>query len=154
MTQATDQLVTASGEPLTLESPSADLARGIAELREHIAQVTDLKNEISQELLRRLDMNAKWTAHVPGFKIMGDTPKDTEKWDGADLYAALGLLVDAGELSIDAVNAAVGVETVYTVKKAGINALRALGGRAGEIVDELAVSVPKANRGVRVERAA
>jgi hypothetical protein len=150
----TGEMVTADGLPLTLDSPSADLARGIAELDEHLAQVTDLKNELRQELLRRLDQNAKWVAHVPGFKITGDTPKETETWDGADLYSRLSDLAEAGTISIEAVNAAVSVETVYKAKKAGLNALRALGGDAAVVVDELAVKVPKGNRSVRVERAA
>ena len=101
---------------------------------------------MSAELLSRFDREAKWTAHVGDLKITGDSPAPAESWDGADLFAALTDLVEAGVISIDAVNAAVQVETVYKPRKAGLTALRRLGGRAAEVVDALAQSVEKDRR--------
>ena len=136
-----------TGEALTLDSDTSDLAQYLDDIREFRNVLMEADRYVSRELIRRLDADAKWTKHVPGFKVSGPSPAPKEEWDGVDLYTELSLLVDRGVISIEAMNAAVETETVYKPKKAGINALRKLGGEARAVVDRLASSSePDRNR--------
>jgi hypothetical protein len=129
----------ATGEVLTLESSTDDLAEWLLDVRDWEAQAQAAKRVVSGELLSRLDKTASWTQHFPerGIKISGDSPAPSEQWDGAELREFLLELVDDEVITIEAVDAVVETVISYKVKKAGINSLRKLGGRAGEVVDAL-----------------
>lgn len=134
-----------SGELLTLDSPTDDLGRYLAAAREHKACVQEAINAVSREILRRQDQAAAagesspWTTRIGGgLKLVGSSPAAIEEWDGADLKAQLLTLVDEGLLSPAAVDAAVETIVTFKVKKTGVNALRKLGGRVKELIDQLA----------------
>ena len=141
-----------TGELLELSAPDEDLAGWLADVREHESLLREAKNLVQRELLRRMDRSAKWTVRVPKFKLTGTSPKPEETWDGAVLRERLHDLVDDGELTVEAVDAAVETVISFKVRKAGVNALRAAGGRAAAIVDELAIATEKERR-VSVSRA-
>jgi hypothetical protein len=149
----TSQLVNpVTGEALTLASPTEDLGRWLADIRDFEYQLREAKRTVTTEILARLDKNAEWTAHLPGLKIRGDSPQPVEEWDGAQLREALLELVDEGVLAIEAVDAAVETIVSYKPRKAGINKLRKLGGRVAEVVDSLKRASEK-DRRVTVSRA-
>lgn len=149
---ATTQVVNpATGEALTLASPTEDLARCLADIRDFEAQVRDVKRSLTGELLARLDKDASWTLHLPGMKLRGDSPEPQEDWDGAGLRDALLLLVDNGDLAIEAVDAAVETTVTYKPRKAGINKLRKLGGQVAETVEAFR-QVRERDRRVSVSR--
>lgn len=141
-----------TGEVLTLAAPTDDLGGFLADVREFKELLRESERVVSQELLFRMDKGAAWTLHGRGLKISGDSPAPVEAWDGAELRTALLELVDDGVLAVEAVDAAVETVVTYKPRKAGINALRKLGGRVGEVVDGLAVKAEK-TRSVRVTRA-
>lgn len=144
-----------TGEALTLDSDTADLARYLDDIRELTSVLREADRFVSREIIRRMDAGAVgWTLHVPGFKVSAPSPQRKEEWDGADLYAALMQLVDQRLLTVEAVNAVVEQNIEFKVKKAGINTLRKLGDDhpAVEVIDRLAVfSEPDRNR-VKVDR--
>ena len=141
-----------TGEVLTLASPNADLGRYLADLREFEGRVREYKRAVTDELLARMDRSASWTVHAEGVKLSGASPQPSEEWDGPALREALLDLVDEGVLSIEAVDAAVETVVSYKPRKAGINALRKLGGRAAELVAEHRREVEK-QRYITVSRA-
>lgn len=144
----------ATGEALTLDSPTEDLGRFLADMREHESLWREAKNVVQGEIRNRMDQQKKWTLHVPGLKLTAPSPAagTPEEWDGAALRSELLELADEGTLSIEAVDAAVEVIVTYKVHKAGINALRAGQGAPAEIVDRLAMRGEKP-RYVTVSRA-
>lgn len=135
-----------TGEFLSINSPDSALGRCLAEIREFEALLREQKKILTEELLSRCDRRASWTVYEDGVKISGSSPAPVETWDGAELYSALWAFVDAGVLSEEAVNAAVGIETIYKPKKAGIQALRKLGGDVAGTIDGLAQEVEKDRR--------
>jgi hypothetical protein len=142
----------ATGEALTLESPSPDLGRYLADIREIESVVREHKRIVSRELLARMDRTASWTLRAEGLKIVGQSPAPPEEWDGAELRQALLKHVDAGRLSVEAVDAAVETIISYKPRKAGITALRKLGGPIAETVNGLAHTAERERR-VTVTRA-
>lgn len=141
-----------SGEVLTLASPSDDLGRYLADLREFESVLREHKKMVTRELLGRMDKQASWTQHFAGLKLTGQSPQPGEEWDGAELREALLKLVDEGKLSIEAVDAAVETVVSYNVKKAGVNKLRKVGGVVASTVDGLVRPVERERR-VSVSRA-
>lgn len=139
-----------TGEVLTLGSPDADLAGYLADLREYESVLKEHKSMVNRELLARMDRSAKWTIHAGSLKLTAPSPDPGEEWDGAGLYTALCDLADQDLISTEAVNAAVEIQHVYKVKKAGVNALRKLPG-VGQLVDRFCEPAEKA-RYVRVSR--
>lgn len=145
----------ATGEVLALDAPTEDLAGWLVDVRDWEAQARDAKRVVTAEILSRLDRGASWTAHFPdaGIKISGDSPAPVEEWDGAELRTFLLDLVDEGVITVEAVDAAVQTVVTYKPRKAGINALRKLGGRAQEVVDALCRTVER-DRRITVTRSA
>lgn len=135
-----------TGEVLSLNAPDGELGRLLADIRDVEGILREQKRVITRELLDRFDKRACWTVYESGVKLSGASPAPTEEWDGADLYQALNEFVDAGQLSQTAVNAAVEVTVVYKPKKAGIAALRKLGGDIAATIDGLAREVEKERR--------
>jgi hypothetical protein len=140
-----------TGEALDLTAPTEDLASWFAAVRELELQIRERKQRVTSELLRRMDRGAAWTVRVGQFKLTAPSPAPVEEWDGVELRAALLELVDDGTLDIAAVDAAVETVITYKPRKAGITALRKLGGRVAETVNGLAREAEKA-RYVKVEQ--
>lgn len=141
-----------TAEVLTLDSESGDLARFLTNVRELESVLREHKRMVTRELLTRMDRSASWTMRVEGgLKITGQSPAPAESWDGAELRTALLELVDAGVLAVEAVDAAVETVVSYRPRKAGITALRKLGGDAAAVVERLCV-VSEPERRVSVSR--
>lgn len=120
----------ATGEVLTLTSPSEDLGAYLAAVKDLESQVRDYKRVVTDELLRRMDASADWTLHLPGMKLSAPSPAPAEEFDELALREDLLELVDAGRLSIEAVDRAIETVITYKAHKAGINALRKVPGLA------------------------
>ena len=141
-----------TGEVLTLASPDEDLVKLLDDLKEYGSVIQEHRRMVGRELIARLDRQAKWTAYAGDFKFSSASPAPSEEWDGIELRTALLGFVDAGKLSIQALDAAIETVVTYKVRKQGVNALRKLGGRIAEVVDELAMRIERGERSVRVER--
>lgn len=147
------QLVNPStGELLTLDSPTEDLGRFLADMREHESLCREAKRAITREVVARMDKGATWTLHVEGLKLSSQSPAPVEEFDGPALHEALQFLVDEDVIGVEALDAAVETVISYKPRKAGINALRKLGGRVADVVDEHRTVIDK-DRYVSVSRA-
>lgn len=114
-----------TGEVLTLASPDEDLGGYLEDLREFESLLREHKALVNRELLARLDKRRNWTLHLEGgLKLSAPSDEPDEKWDAAGLYQALCELADEELITMEAVNAAVEMITVFKVRKTGINALR------------------------------
>jgi hypothetical protein len=138
------QLVNPStGEVVELDGPTESLAEFLADMREHESLCREAKKLVTREVVSRMDKSATWTLHVAGLKLSAASPAPTEEFDGPELKEALHALVEEGVLSIEAVDAAVETVVSYKPRKAGINALRKLGGRVAEVIAEHCREVEK-----------
>jgi hypothetical protein len=126
-----------TGEQLTLDHPTEDLARYLDSVRSLEWELRTQKRLVTEELLARMDKSASWTMHLPGMKVTGQSPAPEESWNGAELREALLRLADEGVITAEAVDAAVETVVSYKPRKAGISALRKLGGPVAEVVDSL-----------------
>jgi hypothetical protein len=128
------------------------LAAYLADLRDFESQLREHKRAVTRELLARFDRTAKWTHHFEGLKIAGQSPAPTEEWDGLELREALLSLVDSGQLTVEAVDAAVEQVISLKVRKQGVAQLRKVGGEVAETINRLCrTSEPE--RRVSVSRA-
>jgi hypothetical protein len=144
-----------TGEALELhDAETSDLAQLLDSLKDYESRLKEAKSLIGREVLRRQDLKAEWTTRAGGFILKGASPatESQEEFDGLALHSELLGLVDEGALSIEAVDAAVETEVVYTPKKAGIAKLRKLGGVVAQIVDRHATTTEK-TRYVSISRA-
>lgn len=66
--------------------------------------------------------------------VKTQSPAPAEEWDALAARSELLELVDEGVLGIEAVDAAFEPVVTYKPRKAGINALKKLGGRVAEIL--------------------
>lgn len=129
----------------------------LANLRDMIRDAEEeqriAKHQIDGEVLARMDREGVYTIRVEGFEITAPSPAQRSEFDGAALHAALMAFVDTGELTVGAVDRAVEQVLTFKPKKAGIEALRKLG---GEIADTIATHEAKTDpvRRVTVKRAA
>ena len=128
----------ATGEVLDLDAPTGDLGRLLSDIRDAEFQLREMKRAASREILARMDKQAAWTLRTEGVTLTGQSPKPAEEWDGPELREALLAFVDRGLLSIEAVDNAVNTVVTYKPRKAGIQALRKLGGEVEEAIDSLA----------------
>lgn len=135
-----------TGEVLCLTSPSLELGRYLADIREFESVIREHKRMVSRELLARMDKSASWTMRLEGVTITGQSPAPAEEWDGAELREALLALVDDGLLTIEAVDAAVETVVTFKARKAGISALRKLGGEVAGVVNRLCRSEERERR--------
>lgn len=142
-----------SGDVLTLDSPSGDLARFLLEARDLEGRLREAKRAVSAEILARMDHRGTgWTETIGDLKISGDSPAPREDWDGAELFAELNALVDEGVIGVEAVNVAVETVITYKVRARGVAILRKLGGRVAEVVDGCARLVERERRVVVTQR--
>lgn len=125
----------ATGEVVALDGPTEDLGQFLADLREHESMWREAKKLVTRELVARMDKSASWTLHVNGLKLSTQSPAPSEEFNGPELREALLDLVDEGVVTIEAVDAAVETVVTYKPRKAGINALRKLGGRVVDAIN-------------------
>src|SRR3954469_1475188 len=92
-----------TGEVLALDAPTADLARALDELKELTSRIREVRERIDEELLRRMDSKARWTAHEGGFKITAPSPAPKAEWDGAELSVVLAELRGLNLIDFEAV---------------------------------------------------
>lgn len=141
-----------TGEIIDLNSEDQTLVQFLDDLAQFEKELDSTRRTVNRELVARLDRSAKWTRHVGPYTLSAASPSPTEDWDGAALHEALAPFVDRGELSVEALDAAVETVVSYKPKKAGINALRKLGGDVKTTVDGLKREKEKGDRRVRIER--
>lgn len=142
-----------TGEALTNTSPTEDLARFLTSVREQKSMMNEAQNLVQREIVRRMDFHRKWTLHTSAGKLTAPSPKPSEEWDAAELRERLLEFVDRGDISIEALDAAVETVVDYKIHKAGIEALRKGGGDVADAINALARAVEK-DRRVSVGRAA
>lgn len=144
-----------TGEVLSLDAPTSDLGAWLADLRDHEQLVRDMKALVTGEVLARMDRQGLWTLEdvETGIRLRGASPAPVEEFDAPALRDALLELVDEGVLEAAAVDRAIEVVVEYKPRKAGLAALRKLGGRVAAAVDAHARQVEK-RRYVNVERRA
>jgi len=145
--------VRATGEIISLGAPTDILAEHVDQLKDMKSQIDEALGEVNLELLRRMDLEAKWTARVGPWTVRGDSPAPKVDYNGEQLYEDLYSLAARGDISYEALEAAVEQITGYKVKVAGVNALKKRGGKIAEVI-EAAASTSERRRSVRVERAA
>lgn len=145
----------ASGEELDLGLVSdATLANLRDMIRDAEEEQRLAKHKIDAEVLSRMDRQARWTLRVEGYELTAPSPAPkTEYPDAAALHAALMDFVDSGDLTVEAVDAAVEQVLTYKPRKAGIEALRKRGGRIAEVIAAHEQQVEPARR-VTIKRAA
>lgn len=125
-----------TGEILQLDAPTADLANVFWDIDLYIARLRGVKEDIQRVILERMARDARWTLHLEGgVTAEGRLRGQTESWDGAELRGRLLELVEDGTITIEAVDRAVEQVVDFKVKKAGVQALRKLGGRVAAYVD-------------------
>lgn len=141
-----------TGQVLDLDNASnEDLGSMLAEIDEQKLLLQELRNLIGGEVLSRQDRQGQWTTRAGDYKLTGASAQPVEEFDGMELRNALLGLADAGVISQEAVDRAVETVVTYKPRKAGINALRKLGGQVKATIDERAVEVPRC-RYVKVKR--
>jgi hypothetical protein len=123
-----------TGEVLPLDAPTADLARALDELKELTSRIREVRERIDDELLRRLDKNARWTVREGDFKVTGTSPAPKAEWDGAALSVVLAELRGLALIDYEAAEAALETVVSYKPKAAGLQRLLKLGGEVAERV--------------------
>lgn len=149
----TTSIVTTNGEVVEARDACALLAaRGVGSLANTrtddlallIEEVTDLchiateaRSMVSNELVRRMDHDGRWTLRTPTHEVKAPSPQaGTVAYDLRKLIDALDALVGQDVISKEAAHAAVELvcpEPFYRQKPAGINALLKLPAAAGAI---------------------
>jgi len=133
-----------TAEAVELASASTDdLAVLLDSVKDYESRLREVKSLVSREVLRRQDRDASWTTRAGGYVLKGSSPAPSEEFDALALRSELLGLVDEGALTIEAVDAAVETVVSYRARKAGISALRKLGGVIAQIVDRHATPIEK-----------
>lgn len=133
-----------TGETLQLErAETNDLGWFLNEMREYEMRLKEAKRAVTDEALRRLDHQAKWTFRTPDFTLKAPSPAPSEQFDELALRSDLWELVDQGVITEEAAGAAVETVVTYKTRIAGINALRKLGGQVAEVIDRHCTPVQK-----------
>ena len=135
-----------TGEIVSLDAPTPDIARLIADIRELESRLREAKALAGREILNRMDKQASWTLRGDDWEVVGESPAAgvDKEWNGAALFDALKGLHDQGLLEWTAVRAAIETEVSYKIKQAGISALRKSGW--GDLIDEFCTEVPRERR--------
>lgn len=141
--------VPVTGEAINLTAGTDDLAYWVDRLQDIERQAKEARSMVGEELLRRLDHDACWTARVEGFEITAPSPAPTVEYDVDKLRATLDELVDDGYIGQGAAQAAVKVETSYKPVVAKLNALKKVAPEVARRIEECGTEVEK-RRYVRV----
>jgi hypothetical protein len=140
-----------TGEAIDLaHAPDEEIARFLDGLKEHKAQIQEAQHIVTAEVLRRMDLDARYTRRAGPYVFNSSSPEPTVEYDALPLREDLLELVDQRQLTIDAVDRTVEPVVTYKVKKSGINALRKIPA-VREIIDRHGHQVEK-NRYVSVTR--
>lgn len=137
-----------TGEAIDLGAHANDLAHAIDHVRDLEAQLRNVKRQIADELIARMDRAAAWTLTADDWKISAPSPSRLE-YDAEKLATVLTRLVADGRLDPDAARRAIVLEP--KVKRAGLEAIRRLGGEVRDEVDACG-SVSDAPRNVTLKR--
>ena len=142
-----------TGEYLVVkDAPDDRLAEFLDSVRDYESRLREAKSIVNRELLRRLDLDRKWTRRAGDYEFSAPSDEPGEEWsDPQALYEDLVSLVEHGDLTTEAVERAVKVETVYKPQAAGLKALRKGAGIVKETVERYAVPAEK-RRYVSVKR--
>ena len=141
-----------TGEALELSTATTDVLAEAIEACDTVAgRARDTKRELGNEVLARMDAEAKWTARVGGYKLTGASPAPKVEYDAAALAAALDDLVQKGVIAEGARESAIEVVVTFKPRQAGINALKKLGPEVADAIAACEQTVEKA-RSVRVTR--
>jgi hypothetical protein len=146
-------LIPYTGETVDLASSPDKLAAVLYEIRDLESRLREAKGELTEELLKRMDANARWSDRFGEFQVTGKSPEPTTEYDGERLFDALRALHDQGHISLEAAEAALEKETTYKPRKRGINALLKLGGEVAEAIKDCEVEAEPKRRYLKVERA-
>lgn len=142
----------ATAEIIDIETADDErLGEFLERLDQDLERLRDLRTIVDRELVARMDRAASWTRHAGPYKLTAPSPRPSEEWSGQELRVALSTF-SFDQLDPAALDAAVEVVTDYKVKKAGVNALRALGGEIAATVERLRRERPKGHRPVKLER--
>jgi hypothetical protein len=141
-----------TGEVLDLGRLATDeLAEALNAVQTVSGQLKETKAAVDAEMLQRFDQAARWTVHVPGFKLSAPSPARRVDYDVGKLASTLDELVTDGSISTEARDSALEVEVVTKPKVAGLNALKKLGGRVEAAILACETYTTRA-RSVRLER--
>lgn len=121
----------ATAEIIPLDGPTDQLAEALLNIRNLEADLRSVKQQIGDELHRRMDREGKWTVHLPDMDVTGQAPSRVE-YDAEGLAFRLQALVNRGVITEAAQVAAVEPHTSWKVRKQGVNALLKLGGEVAE----------------------
>lgn len=134
----------ATGEALDLAALDDEgLVQRIHEVRRLQQLLRELTDELSGEVLRRMDMDARYSGQVGEFVVRGDGPGQVE-YDPDGLRKALRPFVIDGVISQAAVDSAVAEKTVLKVNANGVKALLKRGDDVSAAVE--ACGQPKKRR--------
>jgi hypothetical protein len=112
-------------------------------------QARDAKAIIRDEVIARMDRNARWTLPTPAGKLTAPSPTVVD-YDPATLRANLQELVAQGTISAEAAAQAVDYDQPkLKVSKAGVNALKRLG--EPDVDDAIALATKPGSRNVSLE---
>jgi hypothetical protein len=138
----------ATGEILSLDADTADLARWLVEARELDEAMRAEKKRVVAELLARMDREASYTLRAGDLEIKGDGPAPPDEYDAQPLREALTEYVEAEVISIDALDRAVEIVPTYKPRANGLKALLRQGGDLARTIE--AHRHPKENHDRRV----
>lgn len=125
-----------SGEEIVLADADSET---LAFLRDAIRAAEEdqrlAKQQIDAEVIGRMDFHRKWTMHAGEYTMTAPSSDPVvEIPDPAALHSELMAFVDAGEVSIEAIDAAVEQVITFKARKRGLDALRKGGGEIAEVI--------------------
>ena len=143
-----------TGEVLDLTSTGDDrLAEFLETVREYESRLREAKSLANRELLKRLDLDRMWTRRAGPYQLSAPSDAPAEEWtDPQALYEDLMSLWEHGELTAEAVERAVKVETTHKPQAEGLKALRKAPGIVRETVERYLVLNADKPRYVTVKR--
>lgn len=138
-----------TGEALTLDADTATLAEWLKQIDDFSKETKFARQRISEEIVRRMDLEASWTMREGNLKLTSRSPEQID-YDVDSLGLALVGLMNDGLITKSAAEACIKEEKKLTVLKQGVNALLKRGGQVAEAIRACQVQVDKP-RSVRVE---
>lgn len=141
-----------TGESVSLAEAPADLIAGIVVgIDDQARNLRDMRRELGDELVRRMDAEGSWTITAGGRKFSAPSPAPEVEWDVVMLDGVLDDLVNTGVITPDARLRALEQRVELRPLARGLAALEKIPG----VTERLALckrSVPRENRSVRVSR--
>jgi hypothetical protein len=144
-------LIPYTGETVDLASSPDKLAAVLYEIRNLESRLREAKGELTEELLGRMDANARWTERFGEYHVTGKSPEPTIEYDGERLFDALRTLHDQGLITYEAAEAA--IKTKHEAQRRGVNALLKLGGKVAEEVRACEKEPEPKRRYLKVDKA-